>query len=298
PEDKIKSFEKRADGAIRITDCYPKSCQNPVFSPDSKEILLTRFLNGYNRGPSELVRINLRTGEEKIIVKAYGDAVNVPYGSWIDNKITFSSDINGKEQIFIANGDGSNITQITNDSENDFIEPVFNPRDTGKILFEVYIPDSGTHHIKLLEVSTSGDVYLTDDSGYDDRLPSWSPDGKQIAWQRSEIDKDSWSIFVAEIILEPEVKLLNIRNISRGPSDTDNSWGYAGEYILSSSLGDGKTPNIFTFSLDGKRTRITKSEKEDGAPSQSQDKKLIAFESHVNDEFSSSELWIIELEDS
>lgn len=304
----IKYFEKRSDNAMRITNCYPKSCQNPVFSPNGEKIMFTRFLNGYNEGPSELVIIDVITGEEKIIVKAEADNVNVPYGSWIGNKIVFASDIAEKDDIVVANDDGTNITPITaNVKEGGLnIEPVFNPIDTTKILFEhvEYVNNAEHHHIKIFDTSRNRDFYLTNNLKYDDRLPSWSPDGKKILWQRYT-DEFGWRIFTADIIVpelksdmrsylfEPEPKLENIKNISSGPDDTDNSWTWDGKHVLSSRTGDGEIPNIFALSLDGKATRITVSDKEDGAPSQSPDQKWIAFESHRGDENSPSEIWLI-----
>ncbi len=292
-------FEKRVDGALRITNCYPRSCQNPVFSPDSSQIIFTRFLNGYNKGPSELVKINLETGEEKIIIKADGDSVNVPYGSWIGNKIIFASDLIDSDEIVIANDDGTAVTKVTNTKDRSLkIEPVFNPKDTTNVVFEEVPSDGKGHKIKLVDVFSKKEFYLTNDSKYDDRLPSWSADGKKILWQRTEIGKDNWKIYTADIIFPIASQSLvtipyfeHIKTISSGPDDTDNSWTWDGN-ILSSRSGDGNIPNIFLF-VNGKWQRITKSDKEDGAPSQSPDKKWTGFESHISDENSQSNIWVI-----
>ncbi|MBI5332588.1 MAG: endo alpha-1,4 polygalactosaminidase [Candidatus Aenigmarchaeota archaeon] len=337
----IKSYETRDDGAVRITNCYPKSCQNPVFSPDSQKILFTRFLNGYNQGPSELVVIDIKTGQEKIIASADSDNVNVPYGSWIGSKIVFSSDISGKEEIYIVNqvdnqvfitwfthteskafwctkqrmlfgvyssqlisniliiklasyiadDNGENIQQITEHSDADeyYIEPVFNPNNAQKILFE-YASDN-MHRIAVVELDKNNKItFLT--SGYDDRLPSWRADGKKILWQRTGIGKDDWRIFIGDIVLEPLPHLENAAQASSGPDDTDNSWTWDSRYILSSRTGDGLAPNIFLIFLNGNVQRITNLNKADSAPSQSPDKKWIVFESHA-DKNSSVEIWII-----
>ncbi|MEK7498774.1 MAG: MJ1477/TM1410 family putative glycoside hydrolase [Patescibacteria group bacterium] len=289
---KEASFEKRVDGALRITNCYPRSCQNPVFSPDSKEVLFTRFINGYNKGPSELVILNLETEKERTIVKADGDSVNVPFGSWIDGKITFASDELGMDEVVVSNDDGSNLRQITTTKigEGLKIEPVFNPKDTSKIVFEYFIGEY--HHIKLVDTNIGKEFYLTHDKKYDDRLPSWSPDGKKILWQRTELGKDDWKIYVADIISGMNPRIENVRRVSGGPDDTDNSWTWDGN-ILSSRTGGGAVPNIFLLS-NGAWIGITTSSREDGAPSMAPDKKWIAFESHTTeDEQSASEIWII-----
>ncbi|MEW5760630.1 MAG: endo alpha-1,4 polygalactosaminidase [Candidatus Thermoplasmatota archaeon] len=297
---------KRLDGAIRITNCSGKqSCQNPCFSPDSKYIMFTRFKNGYNKGPSELVQIKTDGTEETVIVSAQdSDNVIVPYGSWVGNKICFASDRHGgADEIYIANDDGSNIQQITNHSERGgyYIEPVFNPTNTNKIIFEYAPSDGGSHHIAVVEIDKGNRVtFLTSNPNCDDRLPSWSRGGERILFQRADTGKDNWQIYVADIELEPELTLENLMRISPGGShDTDNSWAYNDRYILSSSnYGDLSVPNIYAFSVNGsgKPVRITfSSTHEDGAPSYSPDGKWIAFESHKGQaENTPSEIWIIQ----
>jgi len=288
----IKYFEQRSDGSIRITNCYSKSCQNPVFSFDSKEVLFTRFLNGYNKGPSELVKMDLFTGKEAVIVKADGDNVNVPYGSWIDNKITFASE----SGLSVVNSDGSDLLNIVNNENVLKIEPVFNPSNTSWIVFENV--EGVNHFIKLVDSNSGKEFYLTHDVKYDDRLPSWSQDGEKILWQRIEIGKDDWKIYTADIVIPTssspstlDPRLENVKQLTNGPDDTDNSWTWDGD-ILSSRKGDGKVPNIFLLS-SGIWHRVTNSDKEDGAASQSPDKKWVGFESHIGDENSQSEIWII-----
>lgn len=285
----VGGLEKRADGATRLTNCYPQSCQNPVFSPDGAEIMFTRFLNGYNNGPSELVVLNLRTGREKTIVGADGsDNVNVPFGSWVGGKITFASDRTGTEELFVATSEGKNIRQVTKheDAGSVYIEPVFNPKNTDEIVFEV---DEGSKHKLALADAAENKVVSLTTGEFDDRLPSWSPDEKKILWQRN-VGEDDWRVYSADIELNV---LENVEERSSGPDDTDNSWTYDGR-ILSSRSGDGSAPNIFVLE-GGEWKRMTSSEKEDGAPSASPDGKKVAFESHVGGEESASEIWVIVL---
>lgn len=289
-----KQIVIRTDGAQRITSCYPKSCQNPVFSPDGRYLIFTCFQNGYNQGPAEIVKINLKSKREDIIVNLEGDNVNVPFGSWINNKITFAAD-NG---IATANDDGSNVKlHLKNTDEVYYIEPVFNPSDANKIVLEsVKDEKNEIHQIKLLELDKNNKITDLTNGEFDDRLPSWSANGKNILWQRSEIGKDNWRVITADIVLANGAQLINETVLTKGPDDTDNSWTWDGKFILSSRTGDGKIPNIFAFSLEDRTfRRITQSEYEDGAPSFSPDNQRIAFESHTSeDEDSPTEIWIIE----
>lgn len=291
----IHRNKSRLDGAIKVTDCFPTSCQNPVFSPDGKQLLFTRFKNGYNRGPAEIIKIDLATKKEKTIIGLNGDNVNVPFGSWIDNKITFATE-NG---IGVANDDGSNFQEQLNNvylrgvPNIDYIEPVFNPTNTNQIALEAIKND--IHQIKLLVLGKSGNLINLTDGTFDDRLPSWSPDGKKVLWQRSELGKDHWQIMVADVTVTDSIHLENITTLTEGPDDTDNSWLWDGKHVLSSRTGDGKIPNIFSLNINNQKfTRVTNSLYEDGAPTSSPRGDYIAFESHIQkDESSPTEIWMI-----
>jgi Tol biopolymer transport system component len=302
----VSTYETRADGAGRITDSPgSSSCQNPVFSPDSCYILLTHFQNGYNQGPSELVRIRIDGAEPAVIIPASdSDNVCAPYGSWMDGRITWASDRSGgTEEIFVADEDGTDIEQATSHppSQGYFIEPVFDPGNTDKLAFEHCLPDIAPHHLRLLERDLGGRITaLTDDGAWDDRLPSWSPDGTRIIFQRTAVSgPEDWEIYAGTIILDPSPSLDGLRNLSRVSSqETDNSWSWNGRYVLSSSdYGGLPVPNIFAFpsSGAGAPVRVTySSDCEDGAPSFSPDGKWIAFESHTGgDEDYPSEIWIL-----
>ncbi len=136
------TFLSRPDGATRLTYSPDgQSSQNPAFSPDGQYIMFTRFLNGYNKVPSELIKINILTGVEEIIIPAENNVehITAPGPSWVDGRICWSSDMAGyANEIYVANDDGTNIQQITNhpESEGYYHEPVFNPVDVSKIIFE------------------------------------------------------------------------------------------------------------------------------------------------------------------
>jgi len=303
---KTETKVNRQDNALKITNCYPQSCQNPCFSPNGEYLIYTRFINGYNISPSEIVKIKVDgTNEQIIVTSANSGNVNVPYGSWVENKICFASDRAGMaDEIWIVNDDGTNLTQITSHSEDDgvyFIEPVFNPKNNNQIVFEyVEGEDDKTaiHKIAYLNVLTSKITLLTN-GNYDDRLPSWNNNGNKILFQRNEYGRDEgWKVYIADIDTE-NIELNNIRILSYGYADyTDCSWSYNDEYIISSSMYDNiSVPNIWMFPLDTNNSlvRITNNNTyEDGAPTQSHSGNKIAFESHYGDtEEQSSEIWII-----
>jgi hypothetical protein len=64
--------QSRQDSAERLTFSEDGiSRRNPAFSPDGMKILFTRFLNGCNRGPSELAVLEPSTAGWRIVVPAW-----------------------------------------------------------------------------------------------------------------------------------------------------------------------------------------------------------------------------------
>ena len=54
----------RDDGATRLTEPPgAASDQNACWSPDGSFVVFTRFMNGYNRGPGHLFRVDIASGE-------------------------------------------------------------------------------------------------------------------------------------------------------------------------------------------------------------------------------------------
>lgn len=309
---RASNFERRADGALRLTfSTGKKSCQNPAFSPDGSSILFTRFLNGYNVAGSELVVIDLQiTGNEvralneRVIIPTTDSITNVsvPSTSWIGKKICWASDRAGSaEEVYIADDDGKNIEQLTNhpESQGSFIEPVFNPKNPSLILFEHSpLDENEPHRIALLQRDRANRVTLLTNGTYDDRLPSWSWDGGTLAFQRASPRKDDWQIYTSAIDTSGNQPLLvSLKKMSQPSThNTDNSWFADNKHILSSSDCFPPIPNIVAFPLDGSAPKrvSNSSAREDGAPSSSPDGKWIAFESHKEEnEESPSEIWII-----
>jgi len=295
----------RNDNAWQLTHSNGKSAQNPCFSPDGQYLVFTRFLDGYNEGPSEIVKIRVDGTEEQLIVSASNAGnVTVPAGCWVGSEICFASDRAGlADEIWLVNDDGTKLRQITTHPESGgiyYIEPVFNPQNSRQIVFEYVTGENDAtaiHQIAFLNVST-GEVTLLTDGSRDDRLPGWSRDGKKILFQRNEYGHENgWKVYTADIDTS-DISLSDITAVNSADIDqTDCSWYYDDCYILTSSYFDGSMmPNIFLLPVDeGSAVRITNtSTNEDGAPACSPDGQKIAFESHYGeDEEFSSEIWII-----
>ncbi len=89
------------------------------------------------------------------------------------DKIAFTSDIDGDDDIYIMNADGSDVKQITDNPQSDWY-PIWSP-DGEKLLFTY-----DKWSLYMVNADGSDQRILVDkhDSGNAD----WSPDGRKIAY--------------------------------------------------------------------------------------------------------------------
>jgi len=94
-----------------------------------------------------------------------------------DRLIAFASGQNGNIDIYTIRADGSELTNLTNDSSNDY-SPLWSP-DGKKIAF--ISERAGNPDIFVMNPDGNELTQLTDNGGYDGSF-SWSPDGTKIAY--------------------------------------------------------------------------------------------------------------------
>jgi hypothetical protein len=190
----------------------------------------------------------------------------------ISNKIAFQSDRDGDDEIFIMNSDGSNLVQLTDNSDGDS-HPTWSP-DGSKIAFRSN--RDGDWEIFTMNSDGSDVVQLTDDS-YSNAFPSWSPDGRQIAFS-SDRD-DDWEIFIMNSDGSNLVQLTD-----NSYTDDFPSWSPDGDEIAFSPRdGDDE---IFIMNSDGSNlVQLTDNSFLDRFPSWSPDGQNIAFSSHRDDDW-------------
>lgn len=285
----------RPDGAQQLTTPPPgASDQNPAFSPDGDYLLFTRFYNGYNDGPADIMLLDRDTGAiVRLITASDSDNVNLPGSSWnaATQRIVFSSDREDTDEIWTAQEDGSDPIRVTYSLPDSALEPTFSP-DGAWIVFEVNQDapeDEQRGSIWLVRSNGSDLQQLTVGVDYDDRQPNWSPTGERILFQRREPDSDNWDIYT----ITPDGS--DLRQVTtQSDEDTDASWSPDGQWIVYSSdyeVEDGA--NLFVIAADGgEPVRVTTNETGyDGAPSWSPDGAWIAFESGEDE--APTTLWLI-----
>ena len=272
----------RADGATPLTVSASGSLQNPAWSPDSGALLLTRFVNGYNVEPADLLILDLTTGRTRTLVSDGSGNVNLPGSAWnrATGHIVFSSSRDPHDEIYTiyAAGPANDEWQITGRNDRVTYEPASSP-DGEWIVFESHpldVEDNGV--ITTYKIDGSQPYRALTPASDDCRQPNWSPAGDLILYQKFANGRwDLWTV-------PPDGS--THRQITTGSGDkTDASFSPDGQWIVySSDEGGLDYANLFIIpATGGGPTRLTVFNGYDGAPSWSPDGRWIAFESAPGD---------------
>ncbi|HEU5173595.1 MAG TPA: DPP IV N-terminal domain-containing protein [Gemmatimonadaceae bacterium] len=179
-------------------------------------------------------------------------------------QIAFTSARDGDAEIWVADADGSNPTQLTHDAAVD-MEPTWSP-DGSKLAFTSL--RSGVHDVWVMNADGSGATNLTATTG-GGAAPAWSPDGTKIAYVKD------YDIYVMDADGTDPVNVSNDPpNV--GYEDSDPSWSPDGTKLAFTSLR-GDDFEIWVMDADGSdETQLTDGSS-DGDPTWSPDGSRIAF---------------------
>ena len=183
----------------------------------------------------------------------------------LTGKIAFTSTRHGNREIYVMNADGSNQTNITNNSGYNR-DPRFSPDGT-KIAFES--SRVGNQEIYVMNADGSNQTRLTNNPGLDGD-PCFSPDGSKIAFA-SDRDGD-WEIYVMNADGSNQTRL------TRG-ANWDPCFSPDGTKIAFASHRDGGC-EIYVMNADGSnQARLTNNGGGNWDPCFSPDGTKIAFTS-------------------
>ena len=168
-------------------------------------------------------------------------------------------------EIYVMDADGDNLQNLTN-NPNDDRYPSWSP-DGKRIVFS----SERAGHFRS-KFGITAEIYVMDaDGGNQRRLtenrkndssPSWSPDGKRIAFASDRKgDFENFEIYVMDADGGNQQKLTNNRGDDRSPS-----WSPDGERIVFSSYRDGNA-EIYVMDADGGNSQnLTNNRHADASP--------------------------------
>jgi TolB protein len=175
------------NGVTRLTSSSGDT--NPSWSFDGSKILFcsNRDHPGTNQF-SVYVMNSDGTSPQQLTSDAFDCPAGPPVWSPDGKKIAFTRLDEGRDQIFLMNPDGSDVTNISDSSDVDG-EPVWSPHGQ-KLLFSRFVP-LGQQDVYVMSSGGKHAHAVSPSPGFD-RGDSWSPDGKKILF---DSDRDGLGIY-------------------------------------------------------------------------------------------------------
>ena len=235
-------------------DGYASTGQNPTYTYNQGGVFTVKLTAINAAGSDAATRFGL------IIVT--GLVSKIAFGS-------SSSNSGSTWEIYVMDADGSNPSNLTNNSAFDY-GPAWSPNGS-KIAF---VSDDGNLEIYMMSLDGTNRTRLTNNTPIADFNPTWSPDGSKIAFASRE--GPNAAIYVMNADGSNRTRLTNNPTSDSGPAWSPDSSKIAFE---SYSGGNGNT-EIYVMNADGSnQVRLTTDPATDNCPTWSPDGAKIAFNS-------------------
>jgi Tol biopolymer transport system component/serine/threonine protein kinase/tetratricopeptide (TPR) repeat protein len=187
------------------------------------------------------------------------------------SQIAFSSNRDGKAEIYVMNADGSGGPRRLTFNQVEDTAPSWSP-DGRKILFDRVTAPGEESDVYVMDADGSNQLNLTNAPGYDTR-GAWSPDGRKIAFASNR--GGSFDIYVMN------ADGTGLQRLTDDPEfENDPSWSPDGKALAFTRATRDGSFEIFVMNADGtQQVNLTKNPAHDSAPVWSPDGQKIAFSS-------------------
>ncbi len=151
----------------------------PAISPDGRSVAFSRSVEA-TAGQTDLFVMPFDGGRATRISVARGSINLAPSWSPDSRRLTFSSDRSGRNEIYIADADGTNVSVLSADAygeRNVRADPRWSP-DGRFVAFSSDV--GGTQQILTLNLRDRSVARLTSDGR--NQTPAWAPDGRHVAF--------------------------------------------------------------------------------------------------------------------
>lgn len=184
-----------------------------------------------------------------------------------NGKVVFTTDVDGNEELYSMNPDGSSLTRLTNNPATDRFPAASS--DGARIAFTSN--RDGDHEIYVMNTDGTGLTQLTNNTTFETQ-PVWSPDGSKIAFHTNRDGNVEVYVMNADGTQQ--------ENVTNHPSaDFDADWSPDGETIAFGSSRNGE-PGIFLMEADGDSQQFLV---QGDLASWSPDSARLAFQTTAND---------------
>ena len=219
-------------------------------------------------------------------------------------RIAFGSNRDGNGEIYVMAADGGNLRRLTNNSDGDW-NPSWSP-DGKRIVFTSkrdghFMHGIPTDEIYVMDANGRNQQNLTNNPSYE-TSPSWSPDGKRIAFDSNRDGRFNFEIYVMDADGGNVQRLTNNPDPNGHPDDRYPSWSPDGKRIVFSARREGHvvhnwdtTYEIYVMDADGgNEQRLTNNRNNELAPVWSPDGNRIAFAADRKGDFGNFEIYVMD----
>lgn len=224
----------------------PEAEYGASWSPTGDSLVYTR----YDGGESDVWLLDLASGESRNLTRAPGSDGGADWSPNGRLLVFASARARGQSDLFTMRVDGTDIRRLTYGAGQDS-DPEFAP-DGRSVAFcrRVEAPEFGAgvlvSSLFLLDLATGEEVRLTEQLRFD-CLPSWSPDGKSIAFHGCR--EGRCQIYVIDLSTLAERQVTTDAFDNRWPAYSPD-----GRWIAYTSVRDGGT-DIWVMRPDGSDPR-------------------------------------------